>query len=177
MIVNKVVVGPLETNCYLIIKDNKVLIIDPGDDFLKIKQEIGNRKVVGVIVTHNHFDHIGALDECINYYKIDKYDISNLDEGKNQLDDFVFDVIYTPGHKEDLISIYFDQDKMLFCGDFIFENSIGRCDLPGGDFSKMILSITNILKLDNDTTIYPGHGNTTSIAKERNNLEEYTKFF
>lgn len=177
MIVNKVVVGPLETNCYLIIKDNKVLIIDPGDDFLKIKQEIGNKKVVGVIVTHNHFDHVGALDECTNYYKIDKYDINNLNEGKNQIDDFVFDVIYTPGHKDDLISIYFDQDKMLFCGDFIFEDSIGRCDLPGGDFSKMILSITNILKLDNDTTIYPGHGNTTSIAKERNNLEEYTKFF
>ena len=177
MEVKKIVVGPLQTNCYLIIKDNKVLIIDPGDDFLKIKNAVGNKKVVGIIVTHYHFDHVGALEECLNYYNVHIYDINNLKEGTNKIDIFNFEIIYTPGHKEDLISVYFPSEKMLFCGDFIFENSIGRCDLPGGNYNIMIESIKKILKLSDDTIIYPGHENITSIMKERNNLEGYIKNF
>ena len=177
MEVKRIVVGPLQTNCYLIIKDNRVLIIDPGDDFLKIKNAVGTKEVVGVIVTHYHFDHIGALEDCLNYYSVNKYDINNLKEGKNKIDIFNFEVIYTPGHKEDLLSVYFSNEKMLFCGDFIFEDSIGRCDFPGGDFNIMVESIKKILRLDDDTVIYPGHENATSMIKERKNLEQYTKNF
>ena len=67
MEINKVVVGPLRTNCYILIKDNKCLVIDPGDELDKIKKEISKKEVVGVIVTHYHFDHIGAL----NYFDKD----------------------------------------------------------------------------------------------------------
>ena len=69
MKIKTVVVGNLDTNCYILIKNNNALVIDPGDDYAKIVSEIGDNKVVGVLVTHNHFDHIGALEQLKNYYK------------------------------------------------------------------------------------------------------------
>ena len=70
MKVETIQVGELETNCYLLDINNNVVIIDPGDDFLKIKKAIGSRKVVGLLITHFHFDHIGALEEVISYYDL-----------------------------------------------------------------------------------------------------------
>ena len=163
MKINKVVVGPLETNCYIISINDKCLVIDPGDEIDKIKISIGTKKVIGVIVTHYHFDHIGAL----SYF--DKniiYDINNLKEGLNKIDEFVFEVIYTKGHKEDLISIYFKEEKVMFVGDFIFKNGIGRVDLPGGDILEMQKSLSKIKKYDKDIIIYPGHGDYTKIKDE-----------
>lgn len=162
-------VGSLECNCYLLIKNNKVLVIDPGDEFNKIDEKIGNRRVVGVIITHYHFDHIGALEQFVNKYKVLVYDRNNMNEGMVQIDDFSFEVIYTPGHKEDSITIYFRKDKIMFCGDFIFRDSIGRWDLPGGNFGEMISSIKKIKKYDDDIVIYPGHGEKTNLSYEKNN--------
>ena len=169
MIIEIVKVGNLECNCYILEIDNKVLVIDPGDDADKIIDFIGDRKVVGIIVTHYHFDHIGALDELANKYGVNVYDKNNMHEGYNIIDKFNFEVIYTPGHKEDAITIYFNDSKCMFCGDFIFRDSIGRCDLPGGDIKAMIESISKIKKYDKDTIIYPGHGNTTTLEYEINN--------
>lgn len=162
-------VGRLECNCYLLSLNNKVLVIDPGDEFNKIIKKIGNREVVGVIITHYHFDHIGALEQFVNKYKVNVYDRSNMDEGIKKVDDFSFEVIYTPGHKEDAITIYFREDKIMFCGDFIFGDSIGRCDLPGGNFGEMISSIKKIKKYDDDIVVYPGHGDKTTLCYEKNN--------
>lgn len=162
-------VGSLECNCYLLIKNNKVLVIDPGDEFNKIDEKIGNRRVVGVIITHYHFDHIGALEQFVNKYKVLVYDRNNMNEGMVQIDDFSFEVIYTPGHKEDSITIYFRKDKNMFCGDFIFRDSIGRWDLPGGNLNDMISSIKKIKKYDDDIVIYPGHGEKTNLRYEKNN--------
>ena len=135
----------------------------------KIKNMIGNREVIGIIITHNHFDHVGAVDELSYEYKVKIYDKNNMSEGENKIDKFKFNVIYTPGHKEDSITIYFKEDKCMFCGDFIFRNSIGRCDLPGGNISEMIKSIERIKKYDSDIVIYPGHGVDTTIGYEINN--------
>jgi glyoxylase-like metal-dependent hydrolase (beta-lactamase superfamily II) len=173
MKIEKIEVGPLYTNCYFLKKDNHLIVIDPGDDFEKIKNNIKNFVVDGIIVTHYHFDHVGALVELKKYTNAKVYDFKSLKEGNNQIGNFTFEMIRTPGHKEDLISIYFKEEKALFCGDFIFENSIGRTDLEGGNFKEMQKSIERILKYPDDIKIYPGHGNSTTLLKEKRNLESY----
>lgn len=166
MQINRVVVGPLETNCYILIKDNKCLVIDPGDEIDKIKKVINNDNVVGVLITHNHFDHVGAL----SYFDKDiVYDISNLEEKEYKIKDFKFNVVYTKGHTSDSISFYFEEINSLFCGDFIFKDTIGRCDLPTGDISIMRGSISKIKTYPKDMIIYPGHGDSTILDYEINN--------
>ncbi len=169
MKIERVIVGRIECNCYILSVNNKVLIIDPGDEFKKIDKVINGREVVGIIITHYHFDHIGAIDDIVNKYKTKVYDKHNLSEGLNKIDCFSFDVIFTPGHKEDLITIYFKNEKVMFCGDFIFKDSIGRCDLDGGDINIMFESIEKIKKYDRDITIYPGHGEWTTLGYEMDN--------
>ena len=169
MKIERIRVGELECNCYFIDIDGNLLIIDPGDEFDKIKNKIGNRNVVGIIVTHYHFDHVGALKDLLDEYKVNVYDRNNMNEGVNIIDRFRFEVIYTPGHKEDLITIYFREDKCMFCGDLIFRDSIGRCDLPGGDTKEMIESINTIKEYDNDIVIYSGHGDNTTLGYEKKN--------
>ena len=169
-------VGYLRCNCYLLSIDNEVLIIDPGDEANKIIKLIGNRKVVGIIITHYHFDHIGALNEIKDKYQTKVYDKSNLTESINKIGKFIFEVIYTPGHKEDLITIYFKEDKCMFCGDFIFKDSIGRCDLAGGNISDMLKSIRKIEKYPQDTIIYSGHGPKTTLGYEINNNPYFKEY-
>ena len=169
MKIEVVKVGDLECNCYLLEKDGKILVIDPGDDVDKIVNKINDREVVGIIITHYHFDHIGALDDIIDKYKVNVYDRNNMNEGMFEIDNFNFNVIYTPGHRDDCISIYFKDDRMMFVGDFIFKDSIGRVDLPGGNMDKMIDSINKIKKYDRDIVIYPGHGDNTTLGYEIDN--------
>lgn len=163
MKINRVVVGPLETNCYIITIDNKCLVIDPGDEIDKIKEIIGNKEVVGVIITHYHFDHIGALDNFDKSLILDK---SNLEEKEYNIDNFNFEIIYTPGHKEDSITIYFKEENIMFTGDFIFKGTIGRMDLPGGSQKDMINSLEKMKKYNKYIKIYPGHGESTYLYNE-----------
>lgn len=169
MKIEKLEVGYLECNCYLLDIDGKVLIIDPGDESNKIISKIGNRDVVGVIITHYHFDHIGALNDIVSKYGCSVYDRNNMNEGINSINKFIFEVIYTPGHKEDAITIYFKKENIMFCGDFIFRDSIGRCDLLGGNINEMMKSIKKIKKYDRDILIYSGHGDSTNLGYEIDN--------
>ena len=169
MKIDIVMVGRLRCNCYILDKNGEVLVIDPGDEFEKIDRVIGNRKVLGVIITHHHFDHDGSVDEMVNKYGCQVYDKSNLLELECKIGTFSFQVIYTPGHKEDLITLYFDKEKKMFCGDFIFRDGIGRCDLDGGNMEEMIKSIDKIKKYDRDIVIYPGHGDKTTLGYEIDN--------
>lgn len=163
MKIDKVVVGALKTNCYILSKGNNCIIIDPGDEYNKIKKVIGLKKVIGIIVTHYHFDHIGALN---NFNKTIIYDINNLEEKENIIGDFKFEVIYTPGHKDDCISIYFKEDEVMFTGDFIFKGTIGRMDLEGGSVPDMKNSLEKIKKYNKNIIIYPGHGDNTILKNE-----------
>lgn len=163
MKIDRVIVGNLETNCYILSIKNKCVVIDPGDEYDKIKKRIGNKEVIGVIITHYHFDHIGALN---NFDKNLIYDINNLVEKENKISDFNFEVIYTPGHKEDSITIYFKKEKVMFTGDFIFKDGIGRIDLPGGNYKDMLNSLEKIKKYDKDIIVYPGHGDKTILYNE-----------
>ena len=169
MNIETVVVGELGCNCYVLSIDNKVLVIDPGDEFNKIKNIVGNRDVVGVLITHYHFDHIGALEDVLNYYQTKLYAYNNLEEKEYNIDSFNFNVIKTPGHKSDAITFYFRDDKVMFVGDFIFKETIGRCDLPGGSETEMKNSIEKIKKYNRDIVLYPGHGELTTLGYELDN--------
>lgn len=168
MKIDKIIVGPLQENCYILTKNNNVLIIDPGDEYQKIKEHIkGN--VVGILITHNHFDHIGALNDLLNDYDVKVYNNSNLKEERIDIKDFKFEIIKTHGHTDDSISFYFYEDNIMFTGDFLFKDSIGRTDLPTGDMIEMKISIKKIKKYDDNIVIYPGHGDITNLGYEKIN--------
>ena len=173
MIVDIVTTGFLNENCY-IIKNEKLkecLIIDPGDDFYKIKERIDQYSVLKVLLTHNHFDHIGALEEIVNQYKVEVLKKDNLEEKEYRISDFIFKVIFTPGHTSDSISFYFEMEKKLFTGDFIFKGTIGRTDLPTGNDDEMRKSLNLLKKYPKDIFIYPGHGLTSTLGQElKNNM-------
>jgi len=163
MQINRVIVGPLETNCYILTINDKCLVIDPGEEIEKIKKEIGNKEVIGVIITHYHFDHIGALNCFDDNLILDK---NTLEEKEYNIEGFNFEIIYTPGHKEDCITIYFKNEKVMFTGDFIFKGTIGRMDLEGGSTLDMKESLEKMKKYNKNIKIYPGHGESTYLFKE-----------
>ena len=176
MKIEKIMVGYLRCNCYILEIDNHVLVIDPGDEGDKIIKSIANRQVDGIVITHHHYDHDGAVQDLVKEYNCNVYDRYNLSEGINKIGKFNFQVIYTPGHKEDLITLYFKEEKVMFCGDFIFKDSVGRCDLPGSNIADMKESLEKIKQYDKDITIYPGHSRETTLGYEINN-NPYFKVF
>lgn len=169
MKIDRVITGYLEENCYTLTIGDECLVIDPGDDYQLIKDKISNNQVIGVLLTHNHFDHIGALDNIVNDYGVTVYSHKNLKEGKNKINNFNFSVIYTPGHTSDSICFYFDREKVMFTGDFLFKETIGRWDLETGNFEDMLTSINKIKKYNDDIIIYPGHGDKSMLGYEMDN--------
>ena len=164
-----VVTGYLDENCYVLIKNGTCLVVDPGDDYNKIRDIVGDNKILGVLITHSHFDHIGALRNFLTKRSIKIFKRSNLEEKKYSIGDFHFEVIYTPGHSKDSVTFYFREEKFMIIGDFIFRESIGRCDLPGGSEDEMKESIKKILKYDDDIVLYPGHNEKTTLSYEKKN--------
>lgn len=159
-------VGYLKCNCYILEDKKKVLIVDPGDEYEVIKKEIKEKEVVGILITHSHFDHVGCVKDIVNDYHVKVYSYDNLKEEDYDIDNFKFKVIYTPGHSEDSITFYFKEDSIMFTGDFLFYDTIGRCDLEGSDYSKMLQSIEKIKQYNQDITIYPGHGINSTLRRE-----------
>ena len=174
MEVTQVVTGFLEANCYVIKKDDKALVVDPGDDYHLIKEAIGDTKVAAVLITHSHSDHVGALRNFLTTKSMKIFKFSNTEEGKVYgIDGFSFEVIFAPGHSKDSIIFYFKESKEMFVGDFIFKDSIGRCDLPGGSEHEMFKSLSMIKHYPDDITVYPGHREISSLGREK----EYNPFF
>ncbi len=169
MEIKRVITGALDENCYVLIENKTCLIIDPGDDYQKIKEAIGENKVLGVLITHSHFDHIGALRNFLTKRSIKIFKRSNLEEKEYTIGDFKFECLYTPGHSKDSVTFYFKEENVMFVGDFVFKNSIGRTDLPGGNNKEMIESITKLLKYTEDIKLYPGHREITTLESEKQN--------
>ena len=159
-------VGYLKCNCYILEKDDNVLVIDPGDEYQKIKEEIKDKNVLGILITHHHFDHIGCISNIENDYNTSTYSSDNLEEKEYQLGEFKFEVIYTPGHKSDCVTYYFKEENIMFTGDFLFYDTIGRCDLKDSDYGEMLKSIEKIKKYSKDIVIYPGHGRNSTLGRE-----------
>ena len=169
MEISSIKVGFLKCNCYLLEKEGECLIIDPGDDYDKIKKYCRNKVIIGILLTHSHFDHVASVDNLVNDYNIEVYTLENFNEGVNRIGNFEFEVIYTFGHTMDSVTFYFREDKVMFTGDFLFKDTIGRCDLLESNIEEMKKSIEKIKKYDDDITIYPGHGMKSNLGYEKKN--------
>ena len=193
MEIKKIVTGALEENCYVLSKDNTCLIVDPGSDSKAIKELVGTDKIIGVLVTHAHFDHIKGVDAIVRSHSVpvyihpqevaflkdpslnasvafyDRVSIQSpalpLQPGRMNLADFEIDVLFTPGHS--CGSTCFIIDNALFSGDTLFQYSIGRTDLPTGSFMEMKESLVRLSSLDDQLIVYPGHGPSTTIGMEK----------
>ena len=190
-------VGALEVNCYIISNDNgDTLVIDPGGDESLIAHYLEFNKLTlkGILLTHAHFDHIGALPELSKQFEVPIYvaendqelykspancmkpwfsAIENLPEAGDEavkIDGLEYEIIPTPGHTQGSVCFYFKEEGVVFTGDTLFAGGVGRTDLPGGNDSQLIESIkTKLLTLPEDTVVYPGHGGKSKIATEHNN--------
>ena len=149
-------VGYLETNCYILTKNNKSLIIDPGDDenFIVSRIKKLNTTPIAILLTHHHEDHTGCVKPLSSMYGIKVYDYNNLFEGNHQIEDFSFEVIYTKGHSATSVTYYFPKEKVMFVGDFIFYENIGRTDLPRRKYDRTD---------SNDHTPYENRGLSAGI--------------
>lgn len=164
MQIETLVLGILDTNCYIISIGNKCLIIDPADNTQLIKEKCNDYIVEGILVTHHHFDHIGALEELENYYGV-KHNTHN--------NSFDYVVINTPGHTDDSVTFYFENENIMFTGDFIFYNTIGRYDFENSNIKDMKNSLKEISKYDDNIKIYPGHGISTVLGEEKKRFNMY----
>lgn len=152
-------------NCYIFgdRTTNEVVIIDPGDEAEKIFAVVreGGFDVKCITFTHSHFDHVSALKDVEAAYKAPVItDVESFSVGNYNVE-----VIKTPGHTSD--SVCFKVENILFSGDTLFNMSIGRYDLPTGNFQQLEKSIKNLYLLPEDTIVYPGHGLSTTIGKEK----------
>jgi hydroxyacylglutathione hydrolase len=173
--IERIIVGIFRTNCYLFALNKKeCIIIDPGGDAEKIISQIEllNMVPTGIVFTHGHFDHTMASGAIIDYFKnkglqikcaIHHEDREYLGKTYNTK----LTVIETPAHTKGSISLYSEQDAVLFTGDTLFFDGIGRSDLPGGDAKLLIASIKEkLLVLPPETSVFPGHGPLTTIERE-----------
>ena len=199
--VTQIPVGPGQANCYLIYNpaNDEALIVDPGAEFSKIEQKIEDLGAVpvAILLTHTHFDHIGAVDEVRDRYDLPVYvapeeqewlstpmkNLSGLQgnsvtarpadyffepEETVEVADFSFKVVQTPGHSPGGVSFIFEEDAFVVTGDALFAGSIGRTDLPGSEPEKLLDSIREqLFTLPDKFTVYPGHGDSSTIQKEK----------
>lgn len=170
MNIERLVLEPLDNNCYIISNFDEAIIIDPSGEQEKIEEYLNKNRlrVVAIFVTHYHYDHIGALDYFKDKFKAKIYDFHTI--GKFTEANLKFEVIPTKGHSKDSVSFLFEKSKDMFVGDFVFEGSIGRVDLLGGDEEEMAYSLNMLRNFDKNIKLYPGHGNITALSNElRNN--------
>ena len=189
--------GPFMVNSYLVVNDNKGIIIDPGSGIEPLLKKIASEKIEieAILATHGHIDHIDGVNIVKKKIKAAFY-ANDMDSGlintvrtqarmfgvpdpgkiipdKNlpsngeiSLAGLTLQLLYTPGHSKGSVSIKID--NTLFSGDTLFNFSIGRTDLPGGNYEELISSIKNkIFVFPDDTQVLSGHGPETTVGKEK----------
>lgn len=190
----------ISENAYFYVNDktNHCFLIDPGSEGKRLFEiaESNNWIIDKILITHGHFDHIGAVNTLRKELNVEVYSYSNeyledpylnlsyysneiiIKDSKrfgdlitlNDNPNFYLKPIYTPGHTSDSVILLNDKEHICFSGDTIFKNSYGRYDLPGGDKEKLMNSIYNVvLKLDPKTILYSGHSDATTVEDELNN--------
>jgi len=176
MKIDKIVVGGLENNCYVLQSRNIGVIIDPGDEAQKIIDRVQGIEIKLILATHRHFDHITALQKVKQVVKadaaihpldwVDGFDVKLTDGQVIEFGDEVLRVIHTPGHTPG--GCCFLVRDNLFSGDTLFPNGPGNTMFPGGDERAILRSIREkLMVLPDETVVYPGHGLETTIGKER----------
>jgi len=197
LILHKLIVGPIGANCYVLASDNKeAVVIDPGGDAEDILNLVNKNEFVvkKIILTHGHYDHIGACKEvaeaakapiCIHekdkilltepsknlsYYLGGNFSfdlpVENLFNGQVlPVGDLELKILHTPGHTPGSISIWVS--GLLFTGDLLFAGSVGRTDLSGGSYKVLINSLKRVLNFPDETRVLPGHGEETTLGIEK----------
>ncbi len=163
MKIKTIITGYLEENCYILIQDNNCLIVDPGDNYKEILNEVSNYNLKGILITHYHFDHVLCLDDVLKEYNVEVVDYKN----RNKISPFIFEISENYGHTMDSVSFYFRKEKIMFTGDFVFKDSIGKYDYYNENI--MYESLKRFCTLDDDIVIYPGHGESFTIGYEKEN--------
>ena len=178
---------PLYTNTFLLISDaGHAVVIDPAADaqtYDKILKE-NHARLTTILCTHGHYDHVGSAEALRTewnaklyceaadlagdrMYPLSAADCGYAEDGTVTVDELVFTAWHTPGHTPGHVALYEPQSKSLFTGDTLFRESIGRTDLPGGDYSWIMRSILDILlPLGDEVHVYPGHGPESTIGHE-----------
>lgn len=176
MNIKKLVVGLLQSNCYILIGERQGIIIDPGGEPERIIEAVSNLQIDLILLTHNHFDHIEALlpvmkatSAEVAIHPLDDIDVASraLKDGeKIKFDGKGILVINTPGHTPG--SCCFLLEGNLFSGDTLFAGGWGNTMFPGGSERAIFESIREkIISLPDETVVYPGHGESTTIGKEK----------
>jgi glyoxylase-like metal-dependent hydrolase (beta-lactamase superfamily II) len=201
MEVRSLTVGPVAENCYVLRADGaeRGLVVDPGEEperILAAIEELGIG-VEAILLTHTHFDHIGAvapvakatgapvycpeievgvLADIMAYVPwsgfgpFESYDADETVAGGEHLElaGLDIDVIFTPGHSPGHVTYAVASEAALFSGDVLFEASVGRVDLPGGSWPTLLESIRGLLEgYPEETVVYPGHMGITTLGAER----------
>lgn len=176
-------VGYLQTNCYLLSGPEGCLVIDPGAQADTVLDRLGHRKLAAILLTHGHFDHVGAVRDLAAetgcpVYLCEKdltlppaltsgplYYTHTYGEGDNlTIAGLTFQVLHTPGHTPGSVCLRFGDN--LFAGDTLFAGSCGRTDFPGGDSAVMAQSLRRLAQLEGNPRIWPGHGESTTLDEE-----------
>jgi glyoxylase-like metal-dependent hydrolase (beta-lactamase superfamily II) len=194
-------VGLVQENCFLVRPEGgeRAVIVDPGDEAPRLLQAIEDAGVTldAILLTHTHFDHVGAvapiaratgapvycprievpvLQDVMAYVPwpgfgpFDSWDPEETVQGGETLElaGLTFDVIYTPGHSPGHVTYAVRGEPALLSGDVLFQGSVGRTDLPGGDGPALLRSIATLLdRFDDETRVYPGHMGLTTLGAER----------
>ncbi|MBK3493998.1 MBL fold metallo-hydrolase [Viridibacillus sp. YIM B01967] len=193
--------GPVQTNCYIVSnKQKECLIFDPGSEGEQLVQQLRalNLRPLAILLTHAHFDHIGAVDAVRAVFEVPVYlhkaetnwlldpmkngsgryaELPNitvrpadhlLDKPQElTIGTFTFDIVHTPGHSPGSVSFIFKDEGFAIVGDTLFQGSVGRTDLLGGNEKVLLKSIHDqLLSLDEDLIVYPGHGDATTVGTE-----------
>jgi hydroxyacylglutathione hydrolase len=195
-------VGPVQENCFVVrLRDSRTaVIVDPGDEperLLGAVDKLGVETVEAVLVTHTHFDHVGAvapvakatsapvycpelekpvLANIMDYVPwpgfgpFESYDAEETVSGGETLElaGLTFEVLFTPGHSPGHVTYAVRDEDALFSGDVLFQGSVGRVDLPGGDWPTLLRSIDSLVHtFPEQTVVYPGHMGITTLGRER----------
>lgn len=190
------ILGPLETNCYLLTSGKDAVVIDCGLEPLPLLRAIHDRdlNVQGIYLTHMHFDHIGGVADLqkitqapvygdtkdmylndipikhggsLEFKEMINFKTTELQPGRTTILDNPVMVLETPGHTPGSLSYFFPTIGCVFVGDVIFMISTGRTDFPGGDHDALIQSVRkNIFILPGPTKILSGHGPITTVKHE-----------
>ena len=188
--------GSYQTNCYIVYEEtaNSCAVIDPGYSPERVLEFVGKLglTVDAVLLTHGHFDHVGGVEAIVKttgcalwmregdytqrknpqndfFYPIHDCDFTEVrfcEEGEHiHAGGLTFTAMETPGHTWG--SVCYVCENAIFSGDTLFAGSCGRTDLPGGDWQTIMLSLERLAELEGDFDIYPGHGESTTLAREK----------
>lgn len=195
-------VGQVAENCFIVRKDDSetAIVIDPGEEaerILATLEQLGIEKVEAILLTHTHFDHVGAVAPVAKatgapvycpelevpvlqdimafvpwpgFGPYESWDPEQTVAGGEHLDlaGFGIDVIFTPGHSPGHVTYSIPDERVLLSGDVLFQGSVGRVDLPGGDWPTLLESIRNLVdSFPAETGVYPGHMGVTTLGAER----------